>query len=179
VGNRLAAVAEGNYGRAQQRRYTDANAQELMDEQPGALPEILFSPEARRNIDRCWTCRAMFMQAWGHYGTAWPVIHQQLGVRPRLGEGRLDVVPDVPDGQTRIAGENIRLGDRSVSVVATHSSTTVTSRVKHVRIGVTVARKPRTVELDGRPAKATFTPTPRGLEVTVRASAGRHTVTVG
>ena len=37
------------------------------------------------NIDRCWSCRAMFMQAWGHYGTAWPVVHQQLGVRPDLG----------------------------------------------------------------------------------------------
>ena len=61
------------------------------DEQPGALPEILPSPDfdaagtRDANIDRCWTCRAMFMQAWGHYGTAWPVVHQQLGVRPDLG----------------------------------------------------------------------------------------------
>ena len=58
------------------------------DEQPGALPEILPSPDFDRpgprdaNIDRCWTCRAMFVQAWGHYGTVWPVVHQQLGVRP-------------------------------------------------------------------------------------------------
>ena len=61
------------------------------DEQPGALPEILPSPDFDRpgprdaNIDRCWTCRAMFVQAWGHYGTAWPVVHQQLGVRPDMG----------------------------------------------------------------------------------------------
>ena len=48
------------------------------------------------NIDRCWTCRSMFMQAWGNYGTAWPVVHQQLGVRPDLGDGRLEVVPQVP-----------------------------------------------------------------------------------
>ena len=41
-----------------------------------------FDPDQDANIDRCWTCRSMFMQAWGHYGTAWPVIHQQLGVRP-------------------------------------------------------------------------------------------------
>ena len=47
----------------------------------------------------------MFMQAWGHYGTAWPVIHQQLGVRPSLGTGELEVVPQLPTGQTRIAGE--------------------------------------------------------------------------
>ena len=40
------------------------------------------------NIDRCWTCRAMFMQAWGNYGTAWSVVHQQLGVRPDVGRGR-------------------------------------------------------------------------------------------
>ena len=68
-----------------------AGDQEPPDEQPGALPEILPSPDFGdtttddKNIDRCWTCRAMFMQAWGHYGTAWPVIHQQLGVRPALG----------------------------------------------------------------------------------------------
>ena len=70
----IKAVADGNYGRREQRRYTDANAVGLLDEQPGALPEILPSPDQNRNIDRCWTCRSMFMQAWGHYGTAWPVI---------------------------------------------------------------------------------------------------------
>ena len=32
---------------------------------PGALPEILPSPNSGRNIDRCWTCRAMFVQACG------------------------------------------------------------------------------------------------------------------
>ena len=64
------------------------------------MPEILPSPDFGKNIDRCWTCRAMFMQAWGNYGTAWPVIHQQLGVAPDLGNGRLDVVPQVPAGQS-------------------------------------------------------------------------------
>ncbi len=71
--------------------YTDGTP----DEQPGALPEILPSPDFDAgagpndaNIDRCWSCRAMFMQAWGHYGTAWPVVHQQLGVRPDLGRAR-------------------------------------------------------------------------------------------
>ena len=85
--NSIAAVAEGNYGRLgeeQQRRYTDANALPMLepDEMPGALPEILPSPDQDANIGRCWTCRSMFMQAWGQYGIAWPVIHQQLGVRP-------------------------------------------------------------------------------------------------
>ncbi len=61
------------------------------------------------NIDRCWTCRAMFMQAWGNYGTAWPVVHQQLGVRPDMGRGALEVVPQLPSASP-IAGSNIRLG---------------------------------------------------------------------
>src|SRR5438105_15693312 len=98
------------------------------DEQPGAMPEIFPStpdvPGATGippNIDRCWTCRSMFMQAWGNYGTVWSVVHQQLGVRPFLGDGVLQVVPQVPDGQPSVAGRNIRLGDGSADVLATHS----------------------------------------------------------
>ena len=45
-------------------------------------------------------------------------IHQQLGVRPSLGTGRLDVVPQVPEGQPSVAGRNIRLGDGTVDVRA-------------------------------------------------------------
>ena len=109
----IQAIGEGNYGRlgaGQQQRYTDAAAETQFaqpatggtpDEQPGAMPEIFPSspPDgtaARANIDRCWTCRSMFMQAWGHYGTAWAAVHQQLGVRPDLGRGLLEVVPQVP-----------------------------------------------------------------------------------
>ena len=120
----IQAVGEGNYGRLgadQQQRYTDANAETMFsepatggtpDEQPGAMPEIFPSRRTATrqghppNIDRCWTCRSMFMQAWGNYGTAWPVVHQQLGVRPDLGRGRLEVVPQVPDGQPRVAGSD-------------------------------------------------------------------------
>ena len=97
------------------------------DEQPGALPEILPSPDFGdredndRNIDRCWTCRAMFIQAWGHYGTAWPVVHQQLGVRPSLGTGALEVVPQLPPGQTRAEGRSIRLGKGALDVRAERS----------------------------------------------------------
>ena len=112
----------------QQRRYTDANAETQFsqpatggtpDEQPGAMPEIMpsLAPDGTvgtpPNIDRCWTCRSMFMQAWGNYGTAWPVVHQQLGVRPHLGHDWLEVVPQVPDGQTSVGAEDIRLGDGS------------------------------------------------------------------
>ena len=41
----------------------------------------------------------MVLQAWGAYGTVWPVVHQQLGVRPDLGRDRLEVVPSM----TRLA----------------------------------------------------------------------------
>jgi hypothetical protein len=190
----IKAVADGNYARRYQSRYTGANAAGFRDEQPGALPEVLPSPDFGdtdandRNIDRCWTCRAMFMQAWGHYGTAWPVVHQQLGVRPRLGEGRLDIVPQLPNGQRRIAGRNIRLGDGFADVRAErHGSrytTTVRTRgtgARTLRIGVALPPGgfADEVRLDGRPVKATTRETPHGPDVTVRApTSGTHTVTV-
>ena len=159
------------------------------DEQPGALPEILPSPDFDRegpldgNIDRCWSCRAMFMQAWGHYGTAWPVVHQQLGVRPDLGRGALEVVPQVPDGQPSVQGGNIRLGDGSVDVRAEHdgdSYTTIADTsdapVDVYRIGHTLPRGStvESVELDGVPAEYATRATNRGLEVRVRTAAGGH-----
>ena len=61
-------------------------------------------PTFGKNIDRCWTCRAMFIQAWGHYGSAWPVVHQQLGVRPDLGRGELEVIPQLPSERSRSPG---------------------------------------------------------------------------
>src|SRR4029079_9562472 len=128
----IQSIGEGNYGRlgpGQQQRDTHALAGTLVaeratgrtpDEQPGAMPEIFPSPDQGANIDRCWTCRSMFMQAWGNYGTAWAVVHQWLGVRPDLGTSRLDIVPQVPDGQTRVQGKNIQLGGGSADVLATH-----------------------------------------------------------
>jgi hypothetical protein len=107
------AVGEGNYGRLgrdQQQRYTTDNRELMLpdpDEQPGALPEIGPSPDFTRNIDRPFNERSMVMQAWGQYGVLWPVVHQQLGVRPDLGFGRLEVVPQLPEGQSRIAGSDI------------------------------------------------------------------------
>ena len=175
----IQAVGEGNYGRSA-KRYTDANAAPMFepDEQPGALPEVLPSPDQGANIARCWTCRSMVMQAWGQYGIAWPVIHQQLGVRPALGTGRLDVVPQVPDGQPGVAGRNIRLGDGAVDVWATPTSTTVNvrTRVRELNLGLTLKTPPRRVKLDGRTVhKPDVRRTNRGYEVTVKAPPnGRH-----
>ncbi len=203
----IQAVGEGNYGRlgpGQQRRYTDADAETMFsepaaggqpDEQPGAMPEILPSPgfdaegDADKNIDRCWTCRAMFMQAWGNYGTAWPVIHQQLGVRPFLGDRRLEIVPQVPDGQTVVRGRNIRLGQGSADVSAEHRDTTYATTVsvrgvglRDLRIGQTVPRGTavRRVTLDGsRVGRPRVRPTNRGLEVTVSVPGARGTHVLG
>jgi hypothetical protein len=197
------AVGEGNYGRMgpdQQRRYTDADAETMFaepaldgeqagqpDEQPGAMPEILPSPAFTKNILRCWTCRSMFMQAWGNYGTAWPVIHQQLGVQPDLGLGRLAVVPQVPDGQPSVQGRDIRLGRGALDVLAAHDGDTYTTRIdaSHVRartvtIGHTLPHgaEPSSVKLDGRTVHYAVEQTNRGAEVTVPTDAGRHTLVV-
>jgi len=208
LGTGIQAVGEGNYGRLgadQQKRYTDADAETMFgepatggtpDEQPGAMPEIFPSgPPAGAtggnppNIDRCWTCRSMFMQAWGNYGTAWSVIHQQLGVRPFLNEGELQVVPQVPPGEPSVEGTNIRLGRGSVDVFASHDGAQYTTKVdagdapvRDVMIGHTLPRdaKPTAVVLDGKRLKHYDSRvTNRGLEVAVEAKGGqRHTLTI-
>ena len=204
----IQSVGEGNYGRlgpGAQQRYTDALAEPMFgqpatggepDEQPGAMPEIFPStPSANPtagippNIDRCWICRSMSMQAWGNYGTAWPVVHQQLGVRPFLNEGELQVVPQVPPGQPSVEGRDIRLGDGSADVAASHAGATYTTKadasaapVKRLVIGHTLPRDARvaTVTLDGKNVKHyDRRRTNRGLEITVPTKAkGAHTLVV-
>ena len=130
----IMSVGEGNYGRLgedQQQHYTDANADLQLDpdEQPGAMPEIAPSPDYGRSINRPFNERAMVLQAWGAYGTIWPVVHQWLGVRPDMGRGELEVVPQVPPNTPdEISGENIRLGDGSVAVSAKAEGDTYTTR---------------------------------------------------
>ncbi|MGZ6643216.1 MAG: glycogen debranching protein [Solirubrobacteraceae bacterium] len=204
----IQAVGEGNYGRlgpAQQQRYTGALAEPMFaepatggtpDEQPGAMPEIF--PSAPNgdpsqgippNINRCWTCRSMFMQAWGTYGTAWSVIHQQLGVTPFVEAGELDVVPQVPGGQPSVSGSNIRVGKGAATVFAAHSGSSYTTKVQLsgspvrtlvIRHTLPHGSRPASVTLDGAPMRGCRTRTTnRGVEVTVPASAsGQHTLVV-
>jgi len=196
----IQSIGEGNYGRlgaGQQQRYTHALAETMFaepatggtpDEQPGAMPEIFPSPEQGANIDRCWTCRSMFMQAWGNYGTAWAVVHQWLGVQPDLGHGAVAFVPQVPQGQSTVKGEDIRLGDGSANVTATHIANVYGTTIDvtdvaapTVVIGHTLPRgtSPVTVVLDGRQVhNYTVRQTNRGTEVTVPTSAGAHTLTI-
>jgi len=159
------------------------------DEQPGALPEVLPSPDQNANIDRCWTCRSMFMQAWGNYGTAWAVVHQWLGVQPDLGRGAVAFVPQVPLGQPSVQGRDIRLGGGSADVTARHNGSEYRTEIdvtpgtgaQTVIIGGTLpgGTQPPAVELDGQPVQHFGTRrTNRGTEVTVPTTAGHHTLTI-
>jgi hypothetical protein len=197
----IMAVGLGNYGLlgpGQQQRYTDANAETMFaepatggtpDEQPGAMPEIFPSapngdPSAGipANIDRCWTCRSQVMQAWGNYGTVWPVVHQQLGLRPFLPDGELDVVPQVPPGQPSVAGSDIHLGTGSADVLAARAGRRYTTTValhrlslRRLLLGVTLplGSRVRAVTLDGRRvAHGSVQVTNRGLELTVPVAHG-------
>ena len=154
-----------------------------------SAPQGSLAAGTEPNIDRCWTCRSMVMQAWGNYGTAWPVIHQQLGVRPFLNDGELDVVPQVPSGQGRVAGRHIRLGSGWVDVAAADAGNLYTADVDAIatpvqvlRIGITLPRgsRPLVVRLDGRVVhRYAVLDTNRGVEVTVGApSHRRHVVSV-
>jgi hypothetical protein len=195
----IQSIGEGNYGRLgaeQQKRYTDANVETMFgepaangepDEQPGAMPEILPSPDFGKNIDRCWTCRSMFMQAWGNYGTAWAVVHQQLGIRPDMGRRSLVVVPQLPSAAP-IAGSNVRLGTGALKVVqaskdGARSTTTVdtgSAPVRDLALGATLPRaaKVASVTLDGKKVGWQQRTTNRGKEITTKTGAGRHTVVV-
>ncbi|HMA47364.1 MAG TPA: hypothetical protein VKP11_09215, partial [Frankiaceae bacterium] len=64
----------------------------------------------------------------------WPVVHQQLGVAPDLGRGRLAVVPQVPPGQPLVAGRSIRLGAGAVDVAALTSTGRFTVVVSRDRV---------------------------------------------
>jgi hypothetical protein len=153
------------------------------------MPEVFPSPAQGPNIDRCWTCRSMVMQAWGNYGTAWPVVHQWLGVSPDLGRHVVDVVPQVPAGQTLVRGSDIRLGAGSADVTARHDGSRYTTWVslapgtgaRQLVIGHTLPRgqRPTSVLLDGHVVDGWHVvQTDRGTEVTVATTAGTHTLVV-
>src|SRR5215470_15130776 len=184
----IMAVSEGNYGRLgpdQQQRYTTANARTQLDptvwEQPGAMPEIAPSPDFGANIDRLWTERSSVLQAWGAYGVLWPVVSQQLGIAPDLGRSALSVVPQLPAGQDRIAGRNIRLGAGALAVSALRSGAVLCTEVTapaalRLTLGAVLPAGAQVtgVRLDGAPAQFTVVTTARGRELTVATRGGHH-----
>ena len=149
------------------------------------MPEIAPSPDFTANIDQNFLGRSSLLQAWGAYGVLWPVVHQQLGVDPDIGAGRLAVVPQLPPGQRRIAGSGIRVGNGSVDVTATGDG-------RSLRVEVTVRVAGRltlgtvlpagaavaAVRLDGRPVAYRLVAGARGTEVLVDGGTGHHTLTV-
>ncbi|WP_375426517.1 glycogen debranching protein [uncultured Friedmanniella sp.] len=188
----IAAVSEGNYGRlgtGQQGLYTTGNARAQLDpslwEMPGMMPEVVPGGDSGANIERLFTERSMVMQAWGAYGTLWPVVHQWLGVSPDAGRGRVSVVPQVPQGQTQASGDQIRVGRGSVDVAAQHHGSVYSTTVdRHGRIALTLgAVLPRGSEivsatLDGRAVRPRLTTTSRGLEATVARGGGQGSSTL-
>ncbi|WP_266075714.1 glucosidase family protein [Haladaptatus caseinilyticus] len=191
------AVGEGNYGRLgpdQQRRYVHANANLQLpdpDEQPGAMPEIAPSPTYGRSIDKGFTARAMVLQAWGTYGTLWPVVRHYLGVRPDMGRRRLTVVPQIPPHLPRVAGKSIRLGsDGAVAMSAMapggsglyRTRTVPDVEIDTLTIGHVVPRDAdiASVTLDGEAVEACKTRiTNRGKEILVDAEPNdSHTLVV-
>jgi hypothetical protein len=191
LGNAIMAVAEGNYGRlAEQATYTTANARSQLDpsvwEMPGAMPEILPSPDFGTNMSLDFLSRSSVLQTWGTYGILWPVVHQQLGVQPDLGRGLVTVVPQLPAGQTRIAGSDIAVGNGRLDVRAEQRGRTLTVTVNAavparlatgvvLPVGATVA----SATLDGHRVGTSTVLTPRGTELVTRPGAGgRHTLVV-
>ena len=178
------AVALGNYGLLgpdQQQRYTDDLAQLQLgpvEEQPGMMPEIGPSPDFIANMNQPFNERSSLEQAWGTYGVLWPVVHQQLGVDPQLGDGLLEVLPNIPPNQMTVSGTNIQVGTGNISVSATHSgntwTTTVTSQVAactlHVGATLPAGSTVQSVTLNGAPAQYSLRNTNAGLEVFVSTS---------
>ena len=112
----IMAVAEAALGRmapSQLRRYTTDNARVQLDPQGVGAARRDAGDRALAglrpaNIDRLFTERSMALQAWGTYGILWPVVHYQLGVSPDVGRDRFTVVPQIPSGQYKVAGRDIR-----------------------------------------------------------------------
>jgi hypothetical protein len=185
----IMAVAEGNFGRLgtdEQQRYTTGNARIQLDpgvwEMPGAMPEIAPSPDFKANIDRPLYDRSMVLQAWGTYGTLWPVVHHQLGISPDLGRDQLAVVPQVPDGQSRIGGSHVQLGSGSVDVTAERGAATLRTTVAlHVSADLLIGHvlpdgaEVSSVTLNGTPTAYEVRTTARGTEVVVDAGTGPGT----
>ena len=191
LGNSIMAVAEGNYGRlTQAQHYTTANARSALDpsvwEMPGAMPEIVPSPDFGTNMSKDFLSRSSVMQAWGAYGILWPAIHQQLGVAPDIGNGALSVVPQVPAGQTKIAGSDILVGSGHLDVTATHDGNVLSVSVDaavgaNLTLGVVLpdGAKVASVTVDGKSAGAQRASTARGDELLVKnLSSGKHTLVV-
>src|SRR5215218_2378034 len=178
--NSVMAVAEANYGRLGNNQapfYMRTIAKQLDLEMPGALPEIVPSPEYDPFVD--FRERAMFMQAWSSYGVQWPVIYHFLGIRPNVPAGNLTVVPDIPKSWPGLSVQNLRVGSGTVAASASHEENRYITKVSassawELTIGHTLPEGARvqSVTLDGQEVDCRTVDTTRGLEVRVRTKTG-------
>jgi hypothetical protein len=129
----------------------------------------------------------MIHQAWGAYGTIWPVIHQQLGVRPDLGRGTLEIVPQLPPDSPGLSANNVLMGDGTLAVSASanegvYTTTATPSLTAKLAIGHTLPKDAEvaTATLDGETVPYDARETNRGMEVVVEAgqSAGERTLVI-
>jgi hypothetical protein len=109
--------------------------------------------------------------------------------RPDLGRRKLEVTPQLPSYEQRIAGRNIKLGDGAVDVVASRLSgsyrTVVDANVKldKLTLGATLplGARVKRVWLDGRAVAGEERETNRGLEMVAGVkghAGGRHALVV-
>ena len=127
----------------------------------------------------------MALQAWGTYGVLWPVVHYELGVEPDLGRHAITVVPQVPDGQTDVAGSDIRLAGGSIDVTARRAGGALTTTVRRdvrasLRIGALLptGRAATSVRLNGSAMPYRIVHSARGTEVLVTAPDSLRTSTL-
>jgi hypothetical protein len=110
-------------------------------------------------------------------------------VQPNLGYGRVEFVPQVPQGQTSVRGQHIRLGGGSADVLGTHTGNKYRTEIKTTKgvgadtvvIGHTLSHgaNPVTVTLDGHAVhNYQVRETNRGTEVTVSTTGGHHRLTI-
>ncbi|WP_139490840.1 glycogen debranching protein [Brevibacillus dissolubilis] len=128
--NSVMAAGEANYGRLgenQALKYMKTIASEIDVEMPGALTEILPSPEYDPFVD--FRDRAMFMQAWSSYGVQWPVIHNMLGIVPDAPAKQITVIPHVPASWPDLSVDQLQVGTSLIRAAASHEGDTYTTEV--------------------------------------------------
>src|SRR5215204_3853345 len=182
------AVGEANYGRLANNQapfYMRSIAQQLDLEMPGALPEIVPSPQYDPFVD--FRERAMFMQAWSSYGVQWPVSHSFLGIDPNVPAGSLSVVPDIPESWPGLSVQDLKVGNGTMTASASRKGKRYTTQVVSaptswtLTIGHTLpaGATVKSVTLDGKSTTYDVVDTTRGREVHVKTSTGTsHTLTV-
>lgn len=110
----IMAIAEANYGRINQSiEYIKKIARHVEVELPGALPE--FAPPYPLNEYPLW--KPNFLQVWGSYGLHWPLIHHVLGIRPRVPESEISILPHLPSNWQHLSVKKLRIGQHFLNVL--------------------------------------------------------------